>query len=284
MILAHNYQLPEAQDVADFVGDSLELAQKAANTKAEIIVFCGVRFMAETAAILNPDKKVLMPDSSAGCPMADMVDIKKIKELKRQYPKAAVVCYINSTAEVKAESYICCTSSNAQKVVESLRDYKQVIFVPDKYLGHFISLSSDKEFVLTNGYCPVHIKISPRLLDKLKMENKSAKVIVHPECAPLIKERADKILSTGKMRDFVRNSFSNNFIIGTEREIIYRMKEENPSKNFIHASPLAVCPDMKKNNLPKILSCLENLEEQITVPENIGRKAKKSIDRMLMVG
>lgn len=281
IILAHNYQLPEVQDTADFVGDSLELAQMAAKTDAKVIVLCGVYFMAETAAIVNPDKKVLIPDMTAGCPMADMVTAEKVRELKKQYPKAAVVCYINSTAEVKAESDICCTSSNAARVIESLKGYKQVIFVPDKYLGHFLSLASDKEFILINGYCPTHARISPKALEELKAKYKDAPVLVHPECNASIKEKADKILSTGKMCSFVKNSNCKNFIIGTEREIVHRMQKENRGKNFIHVGPLAVCPNMKKNNLDKIADVLENMTNEVKVEENVRLKAKRCIERML---
>lgn len=283
VILTHNYQLPEVQDIADFVGDSLELAQRAAKTNAKIIVLCGVYFMAETAAIINPNKKILVPDKTAGCPMADMIGVEEVKRLKKKYPKAAVVCYVNSTAEVKAESDICCTSSNAQKIINSLKDYKQIIFVPDKYLGGFLSLSSDKEFILSSGYCPIHTKISPKRIDKLKKKYPKAKVIVHSECAPAVRERADKILSTGKMCKFVKNSSSSDFIIGTEREIMHRMRKENPKKNFIHASPLAVCPDMKKNNLEKIYDVLENLSNEVVVEEKIRLMAARCVKRMLEV-
>jgi quinolinate synthase len=232
---------------------------------------------------VNPDKKVLIPDMASGCPMADMVTAEKVRELKKQYPKAAVVCYINSTAEVKAESDICCTSGNAQKVIESLKGYKQVIFVPDKYLGHFLSLASDKEFILINGYCPTHARISPKVLDILKAKYKNAPVLVHPECHPNVKEKADKILSTGKMCSFVKNSASQDFIIGTEREIVHRMQKENPGKNFIHVGPLAVCPNMKKNNLEKIADVLDGLTNVVKVEENVRLRAKKCIERMLEI-
>ena len=283
IILAHNYQLPEVQDIADFVGDSLELAQISAKADAKVDVLCGVNFMAETAAMINPKKKILVPDLTAGCPMAEMVDAKKVRELKKQYPEAAVVCYVNSTAEVKAESDICCTSSNALKVVESLEDYKQIIFVPDKYLGHFLSLSSDKEFILANGYCPTHARISPRLIDELKAKYRNAEVLVHGECTPEVKEKADKILSTGKMCNYVKNSSKKDFIIGTEREIMHRMRKENPEKNLIQASPLAICPNMKKNNLEKIFDVLENMKNEVKIDEKVRLKARKCIDRMLLV-
>ena len=283
IILAHNYQLPEVQDIADFVGDSLELAQISAKTNAKVVVLCGVRFMAETAAMVNPKKKILLPDLTAGCPMAEMVDVKKVREMKRQYPKAAVVCYVNSTAAIKAESDICCTSSNALKIVESLKNYKQIIFIPDKYLGHFLSLSSEKEFILANGYCPTHAKISSKLIDKLKMKYKNAEVLVHGECTPEIKGKADKILSTGKMCDYVKNSSKKDFIIATEKDIMHRMKKENPKKNLIQASPLAICPNMKKNNLEKILDVLENMKNEVKVDEKVGLKAKRCIKRMLSV-
>ena len=283
VILAHNYQLPEVQDIADFVGDSLELAQISAKTDAEVVVLCGVYFMAETAAITNPKKKILIPDATAGCPMADMIDVRKVRELKKQYPDAVVVCYVNSTIEVKAESDICCTSSNALKVIESLKDHRQIIFVPDKYLGSFLSLSSDKEFILANGYCPTHAKISPRLIDELKVKYKNAEVLVHGECAPEVKEKADKILSTGQMCNYVKNSSKKDFIIGTEIEMLYRLRKENPEKNLIQASPLAICPDMKKNNLEKILNVLENMKNEVKVDEKVRLKARKCIDRMLLV-
>ncbi|MCK4891582.1 MAG: quinolinate synthase NadA [Candidatus Pacebacteria bacterium] len=283
VILAHNYQLPEVQDIADFVGDSLELAQISAKTDAEVVVLCGVYFMAETAAITNPKKKILIPDATAGCPMADMIDARKVRELKKQYPDATVVCYVNSTIEVKAESDICCTSSNALKVIESLKDHRQIIFVPDKYLGSFLSLSSDKEFILANGYCPTHAKISPRLIDELKVKYKNAEVLVHGECAPEVKEKADKILSTGQMCNYVKNSSKKDFIIGTEIEMLYRLRKENPEKNLIQASPLAICPDMKKNNLEKILNVLENMKNEVKVDEKVRLKARKCIDRMLLV-
>jgi len=283
IILAHNYQNPEVQDVSDYVGDSLELAQLASKTDAKVIVLCGVYFMAETAAIVNPDKQILIPDISAGCPMADMINAEQVRNLKKQYPQAAVVCYINSTAGVKAESDICCTSSNAEKVIASLADRKQVIFVPDKYLGSFLSLTSEKEFILANGYCPTHAKISPKAINELKKKYKDAKVLVHGECTPMVKETAHRILSTGKMCKYVKNSSSENFIIGTEREIIHRMKKENPDKNFIHASSLAVCPNMKKNNLEKIYYVLENMVNVVHVDEDTRRKASVCINKMLEV-
>ena len=283
VILAHNYQLPEVQDIADFVGDSLELAQISAKTDAKVVVLCGVYFMAETAAMINPKKKILLPDLTAGCPMAEMIDAKKVRELKQRYPKAAVVCYVNSTAEIKAESDICCTSSNALKVVESLKDHKQIIFVPDKYLGHFLSLSSDKEFILANGYCPTHARISPRLIDELKAKYKDAEVLVHGECTPNVKEKADKILSTGKMCNYVKNSSKKDFIIATEKEIMHRMRKENPEKNLIQASPLAICPNMKKNNLEKILDVLKNMKNEVKIDEKVRLKARECIDRMLLI-
>lgn len=283
VIIAHNYQLPEVQDVADFVGDSLEMAQMAAKINAKVIIICGVYFMAETAAIINPEKKIMIPDITSGCPMANMVTAEKVRELKKRHPDAATVCYINSTAEVKAESDICCTSSNAAKVVESLKNHSKIIFVPDKYLGHFLSLASDKEFVFVNGYCPTHARISPKMIETLKAAHRDAPVLVHPECHPQVKETADKILSTGRMCNFVKNSQSKNFIIGTEREIIHRMRKENPEKNFIHVGPLAVCPNMKKNNLEKIADVLENMTNQVKVEEKTREKAKVCIERMLAI-
>lgn len=284
IILAHNYQLPEVQDISDFVGDSLELAQVSARTTAEVVVICGVYFMAETAAILNPDKKILLPDKRADCPMARMINAAKVRELKARYPEAAVVCYVNSTAEVKAESDICCTSSNALRVIESLSDYKQVIFVPDRNLGQLLSLSSEKEFILADGLCPVHQKIRVDTLDEMKKMYQDAEVLAHGECTRKVKERADKILSTGQMCSYIRNSQLSTFIIATEVEILYRMRNENPDKLIMAADSAAVCPDMKLCNLEKIRNVLLSTGNEITVEKVIADRARVCIERMLCVG
>lgn len=284
VILAHNYQLPEVQDIADFVGDSLVLAQEAVKVKEKIIVVCGVKFMAETVKILNPDKKVLLPDETAGCPMAEMINVQEIRKLKKRYPDAAVVCYVNSTVEVKAESDICCTSSNAQKVINSLKDYRQIIFIPDKQLGHFVSLGSDKEFIFCDGYCPVHNKITERNIKNLRKQFPRAEVLVHPECSLAVRNNADKVLSTGQMQKYVANSSIKDFVIGTDSGIIHQMKKQNPEKNFYPANKQAVCKDMKKISLKKIADVLENLDNEVEVGEKVGLKARRGVERMLKVG
>ncbi|HUT69528.1 MAG TPA: quinolinate synthase NadA [Desulfatiglandales bacterium] len=280
VILAHNYQRGEVQDIADFVGDSLGLSQTAAGTDAAVIVFCGVHFMAETASILCPDKIVVLPDMNAGCPMANMVTAEELRAMKREHPRAAVVCYINSTAEVKAESDVCCTSANALKVVESL-DREEILFVPDKYLGHYVSMKTDKDLVFWPGYCPTHLKILPKHITDLKQKYPSAKVIVHPECRPDVVALADEVLSTGGMCRYAMRQDVSTMIVGTEIGILHRLRKENPGKEFIPASGQAVCPNMKLITLEKVLSSLDEMKHQIKVPKKIRLKAKAAVDKML---
>jgi quinolinate synthase len=283
VILAHNYQIGEVQDIADFVGDSLELSQKAAKTDAEVIVFCGVHFMAETASILSPDKVVLLPDINAGCPMANMITAEALKKKKAELPNAAVVCYINSSAEVKAESDICCTSANALKVVESM-DADEILFVPDQYLGHYISTKTKKKMTFWPGYCPTHVKIQPYDIIKRKQEHPQAKVIVHPECRPEVIALADEVLSTGGMIRFAQQTDAKEIIIGTEVGIIHRLKKENPAKEFIPVSEKAVCPNMKLITLEKVLWALQDMAPEVKVPEDIRLRAKAAVDKMLEIG
>ncbi|UCG66529.1 MAG: quinolinate synthase NadA [Deltaproteobacteria bacterium] len=280
VILAHNYQRGEVQDIADFVGDSLELSQNAARSDADVIVFCGVHFMAETASILCPEKAVLLPDMHAGCPMANMVTVEKLRERKKELPDATVVCYVNSTAEVKAESDICCTSANALKVIETLES-KEVLFVPDQYLGHYISTRTDKKIVLWPGYCPTHIKILPEHITELSHKYPSAKVVVHPECRPDVIALADEVLSTGGMCQYARRQDVSQMIVGTEVGIIHRLAKENPGKEFIPASGQAVCPNMKLITLEKVLQSLEEMKPQVKVPEETRLKARAAVDKML---
>ncbi len=280
VILVHNYQLPEVQDIADFVGDSLGLSMEASKTGAGTIVFCGVKFMAETAAIICPDKKVVMPDVNAGCPMADMIKAEDVRKLKAEHPGAIVVSYVNTSAEVKAESDYCCTSANAVKVVEKLKD-KEIIFIPDKYLGDYVSRQTGKKMVLFNGFCPTHARILPEHIKEARRQHPKAIVVVHPECLPEVIGMADKVASTGGMIKFVKESPSQEFIIGTETGIIYRLQKENPSKRFYPATSLAVCPNMKKTTLEKVLWSLEEEEARITVPKEIASRAKLAVDRML---
>jgi quinolinate synthase len=283
VILAHNYQLGEIQDIADFVGDSLDLSQNAAKTDASVIVFCGVHFMAETASILCPDKAVLLPDEHAGCPMANMITAPQLRARKKEHPKATVVCYINSSAAVKAESYICCTSANAAGVVESV-NAKEIIFVPDQYLGHYISTKTGKKMILWPGFCPTHARIMPEYIVKLRHEYPEAKVVVHPECRPDVIALADEVLSTSGMIRFARREDVQEMIVGTEMGIIYRLKKENPGKKFIPVSEQAICPNMKLITLEKILWSLEEMAPEVKVPEKIRLKAKAAVDRMLAVG
>ena len=283
VILAHNYQRGEVQDIADFVGDSLDLSQRAAETDAAVIVFCGVHFMAETASILSPDKTILIPDASAGCPMANMITARKLIENKEKSPAAAVVCYVNSSAEVKAESDVCCTSANAVKVVES-QNADEVLFVPDQYLGHYVSTKTDKKITLWPGFCSTHVKIQPEDITSLKREYPGAKAMVHPECRPDVIAVADEVLSTGGMCRFARQTEASTIIVGTEVGIIHRLSKENPGKQFIPASERAVCPNMKLITLEKILWSLEDMAPVVAVPEEVRRRAKTAVDRMLEIG
>ena len=282
VILVHNYQLGEVQDIADFVGDSLGLSQNAAGTKADVIVFCGVHFMAETAAILCPGSTVLLPDRHAGCPMANMITAEQLRQRKKELPNATVVCYVNSTAAVKAESDICCTSANAVKVAESI-DNDEILFVPDQYLGHYASTRVNKKFHLWPGYCPTHVRIQPQDIIQLKKENPRAKAVVHPECRPDVIAVADEVMSTGGMIRYARRDDVQELIIGTEIGIIHRLKKENPGKKFIPVSEQAVCPNMKLITLEKVLWSLEEMRPQITVPEATRIKAKAAVDRMLAI-
>jgi quinolinate synthase len=282
IILAHNYQVGEVQDIADFVGDSLELSQKATRTDAEVIVFCGVHFMAETASILCPDMTVLLPDKNAGCPMADMITAEQLRQKKKELPKATVVTYINSTAEVKAESDYCCTSANGVRVVENL-DAEEILFVPDQYLGDFINRRTGRKMTLWPGYCPTHIRILPEDIIRRKSENPRARVVVHPECRPDVIDLADEVASTSGIIRYAGREDVSELIVGTEVDIIHRLKKENPGKKFIPASEKAICPDMKLITLEKILKSLETLTPLVKVPEDIRIRAKAAVDRMLAI-
>jgi len=283
VILAHNYQLGEVQDIADFVGDSLDLSQRAAETDADVIVFCGVHFMAETASILCPDKVVLLPDRNAGCPMADMITAERLRAKKKEHPQAVVVCYINSPAEVKAESDVCCTSANAVKVVESL-DAREILFVPDQYLGHYVSTKTDKKMTLWPGFCPTHVRIKPDRIKELKREYPQAKVAVHPECTPEVIALTDEVLSTSGMCRYARRDDVREMIVGTEVGIIHRLRKENPGKRFIPISEQAICPNMKLITLEKVLWSLEDMDPEVKVPEGIRLRAKAAVDKMLKIG
>jgi len=283
VILAHNYQPGPIQDIADFTGDSLGLSIEAAKTDAEVIVFCGVRFMAETAAVLSPDKTVLLPAQDAGCPMADMIDASQLRQLKAQYPGALVVCYVNSTAEVKALSDYCCTSSNALQLVRSLPEDRDIIFVPDKNLGGFVAEKTGRPLILWPGYCSTHVCILPEDVIMARREHPAAVVLAHPECTPQVRAAADELLSTGQMLKFAKASSAQEFIIATEKGILHTLRKENPDKRFYAVSQKAVCPNMKKITLEKVVWALEDMQYQITVPASIRAEAKKALDRMLEV-
>ena len=281
VILAHNYQPNEIQDLADFTGDSLGLSIKAAETDAEVIVFCGVLFMAETAAILSPEKTVLLPEKEAGCPMADMITAEQLRDLKSKHPEALVICYVNTSAKVKAESDYCCTSANAVEVVESLPKDREIIFVPDKYLGQYASEKSGRDFVLWPGYCHVHVVITEEDINKAKALRPDAIVMAHPECTRPVKALADKILSTSQMIKFAKKSDVGQFIVATEKGIIHALKKQNPDAEFIPATERTICPNMKKITVEKVLWSLEQMQYEITVHEQIRQKAKKALDRMV---
>jgi len=282
VVLAHNYQIDEVQEAADFIGDSFALSQIAAKTEADVILFCGVHFMAESAAILSPQKKVILPEKHAGCPMADMVTVDGLRELKRKYPDAAVVTYVNSSAEVKAESDICCTSSNAVKVVQSLPQ-DEIIFAPDRNLAHYVSRFTDKKIMPWQGFCNTHNKIRAEDVIKAKQAHPDAVVMVHPECRPEVVDLADEVASTSGMLEFASETPANKIIVGTEMGILYRLKRDNPGKTFYLLHQGLVCPNMKMTTLEKAVNALEKMEPIITVPDEIRVKAVRALDRMLEI-
>jgi len=283
VILAHCYQNIEIDEVADYVGDSLYLSQMAAKTEADIIVFAGVYFMAETAKILSPQKKVLLPRMESGCLMADMLNIEELKKFKAQHSGAPVVCYVNSTAEVKAESDICCTSANAVKIVSSLPE-KQILFVPDRGLGTYVaSQLPEKEVVSFYGYCPTHMRITPKDVLALKNKYKDAEVLVHPESHMEVIKLADFVGSTSGIMKQARESSAESFIIATEKGVVERLQRDLPEKNFIHVSEKAICENMKWNTLEDVLVCLEKESNEIFVDPQLAQKAYNAINRMLIV-
>lgn len=281
VILAHNYQPAEVQDIADITGDSLGLSVEASKTDADVIVFCGVQFMAETAAILSPQKTVLLPDKDAGCPLADMTTTAQLGQLKSEHPDALVVCYVNSSAQVKAESDYCCTSANAVELVSSLPKDRRIIFVPDQHLGRHVQKETGRDLVLWPGYCLTHVLITERDIEEAKAEHPDAVVMAHPECTEPVKALADRILSTGQMLKFASKNTTQRFIVATEVGIIHALKKRNPRAEFIPASDRAVCPTMKLITLEKILWALEDMKYKISVPDKVSARAKKALDRMV---
>ncbi len=281
LLIAHNYQRDEIQEIADITGDSLALSMEAANTDKQVIVFCGVHFMAESAAILSPEKTVLLPRADAGCPMADMVTAEKLRELKQQHPDAAVVTYVNSSAAVKAESDICCTSSNAVSVARSIKSGK-LLLVPDRNLGRYIAAKvPDKECIFWEGYCPTHDRLEVAEVLQAKKMHPDALFMAHPECRPEILELADHICSTSGMYEFATKNPAKTFIVGTENGILWRLRKDNPEKQFIIPSRGLICPNMKLTSLEDVLQCLITMQPRVSVPENIREKAKLALDRML---
>ncbi len=286
VILAHNYQPAEIQDIADFCGDSLELSLRAQKTQADVIVFCGVRFMAETAKIISPSKTVLIPRESAGCPLADKISVLDLRRLKKEYPKAVVLCYVNSSAEIKAESDYCCTSANAVGMVRHIGSGgKEIIFIPDKNLANYAKKASGyNNIIIWQGSCPVHQeKIKSEDVRKKKEEFPNALVLAHPECQQDVLDLADEVLSTSGMGKYVQRSSAEEFIIATEEGMVYRLQKDNPNKKFYSVSSSAVCEDMKKIDLNALVSSLEKQQYEIQLAPQIIQKASKSIYRMLQI-
>ena len=307
IILAHNYQRPEVQDIADITGDSLELSRAAARTDFEVIVFCGVHFMAESASILSPQKTVLLPEIDAGCPMADMVTVEgprttrrdlfkelygitfefpdeyTLRDIKRQNPGVPVVAYVNTSAAVKAESDICCTSSNVVKVVESLKE-DTVICIPDRNLSAYAAKRTKKKVIAWDGFCNIHhVQLTMEDVTNARAAHPQALLVVHPECPPEIQDLADHITSTSGMLRFCKESSAREFIIGTEEGLLHRLRKDSPDKEFILLSRKMVCPNMKRTHLSSVLSALEKMQYVIKVPDEVRVKARRALDRMLEI-
>lgn len=283
VIVAHNYQNDDIQEIADIVGDSFALSKYCATNEAKTIVFCGVHFMAESAKILSPEKTVLLPEIDAGCPMADMVTASSLRRVKKAYPNAKVVCYVNSSAEVKAESDICCTSSNAINVVNSIKE-RDIIFVPDQNLGNFVSqMVPQKNIIFWEGYCPTHHRIKLEEVNKVKSLHPDALLLVHPECKPEIVDKADFVGSTKQIIDFAAKSDHEKFIIGTEMGVLYKLKKDSPDKTFYLLSQGLICPNMKKISLESVYNALNEMKYKIELKDEVIQKARKSLDKMLEI-
>ncbi len=283
IIIAHYYQLPEIQEVADFVGDSLQMARQAAATDARVIICCGVKFMAESAKILSPEKTVILPDIQAGCPMADMITAEQLLGMKAAHPNAAVVCYVNSSAEVKAESDVCCTSSNAVNVVKSIPEAQPIIFVPDRNLGSYVESQTGRKMILWEGCCPIHDVLTLKDVEKQKLLHPDALLVVHPECPPAVCREADVVCSTGGMLQYVKKSKAREFIIGTEEGFLHTLRENCPDKQFYLARTGFQCRDMKFISLEKLTQAIDRLEYQIEVAEEIRKRARVVLDRMIAI-
>ncbi len=284
VILAHNYQKGEIQDIADFVGDSLALSRKAAETKADVIVFCGVHFMAETAKILSPEKTVILPDENAGCPMANMLTRKELIKFKSEHPGALVVAYVNCSAEIKAEADVCCTSANAVKVIESLPEEKEILFVPDQSLGDYVRGKTGRKIILWHGYCPTHHRFLRKDVEDAKRNYPDAPVCIHPEATADVLSLADFIGSTSQILSYCRESDKKEFVIGTEIGILHTLRKENPGKVFYPLSVLGDCPNMKLTTLEKVLWSLEDMEYEIKLDEQTRLDAEESVRKMVAIG
>ena len=283
VILAHNYQRPEVQDAADFTGDSLGLSRQAAETEADLILFCGVHFMAETAAIICPDKTVLVPDRNAGCPLANMVTPRELEKAKAEHPNAAVVCYINSTAEIKALSDVCCTSANAVAVVDSIPKDRKVLFIPDQSLGSWVAKQLGRELILWPGYCPTHHRILREHVAAARRVHPDAELVVHPECLDEVVAAADKVASTSGMLRYCKESKAKQFIIGTETGMLHPLRKQNRGKEFFPVTDFSDCPNMKLNTIEKMVWALEDMEHRVGVPDDVAAKARCTIERMLAI-
>jgi quinolinate synthase len=283
VMLAHNYQRDEIQEIADFTGDSLGLSQEAARSDAAVIVFCGVHFMAESAAILSPGKRVLLPRMDAGCPMADMITAEDLRAYREEHPEAVVVTYVNSSAEVKALSDICCTSGNAVNVVRSVPAGREIFMVPDRNLAHYVEKISGRKLSWWDGYCPTHERLTVEAVRKAKAAHPGALLVVHPECLPEVVAMADAVLSTSGMYSYCRRSEAGEFLIGTEMGILYRLRKENPGKRFHLASRALICPNMKLTTLEDVRDSLETLSPEVTVPEPVRERALSALEAMLRV-
>ncbi len=283
VILAHNYQVPEVQDTADMCGDSLELSMRASRTDADVIIFCGVRFMAETAAILSPDKTVILPAKDAGCPMADMITEEDVLRKRADQPDLFVLSYVNTTAAVKAESDMCCTSANAVRVVQTIDPSRPVFMTPDRNLAQYTIRCTGRSMDYWDGFCIVHQRLTPERVTQVKSSNPQALFVAHPECRPEVLDLADRVESTSGMISLARESDQQTFIIGTETGILHPLSKAGPGKTFIPADPAMVCKNMKKTGLPEVLQALETLEPMVRVPEETRVRAKRAVDRMLAV-
>ncbi len=284
VILVHNYQIPEVQDIADFAGDSLGLSRQAASTDADVIIFCGVHFMAQTAKLLSPDKTVILPAPDAGCPMADMITPERTRQYREEYPNAKIVAYVNTTAEVKAEVDVCCTSANALKVCEAVaRETDEIVFIPDRNLSHWIARQADVKIIAHKGFCPTHVYITAELVLAKKSEHPDAVFMCHPECEPEVVDLADEVLSTSGMLKFGQESDAGEIIVGTEVGLLHPLRKNSPNKTF-YEFDIAVCPNMKKTDLAKVVAALETLEPKIEIPADIAVRARASVERMVEIG